>query len=359
MLIKNMTVKIIKMPLLKPFKTALRVVYELESIILKIETRNGLVGYGETAPTFAVTGDSKSSIIEALHIIKRHIMGKSVLDFNQLLCIVHNSIEKNFSAKSAVEIALYDIFAQNLKIPLYRLLGGSKRDFKTGITISLNDIDTMIQDSIEAQSRGFKSLKIKLGDDYKEDIQRVIEIKKALHVETSLKLDANQGWSKEECVEFLNSMEKHQIPIELIEQPVKKGDIEGLKYIKERSSIPILADESVFSPMDAVKILEADAVDFVNIKLDKCGGISNALLIADICKLYDTKCMIGCMLEGAISVGAAAHVASARSDTVTMLDLDAPILCKTSLVSGGVKFDGADIELSDGYGLGISGLKPT
>ena len=154
-------------------------------------------------------------------------------------------------------------------------------------------------------------------------------------------------------------MEKHQIPIELIEQPVKKGDIEGLKYIKARSSIPILADESVFSPMDAVKILEADAVDFVNIKLDKCGGISNALLIADICKLYGTKCMIGCMLEGAISVGAAAHVASARSDTVTMLDLDAPILCKTSLVSGGVKFDGADIELSDGYGLGISGLKPT
>ena len=359
MLIKNMTVKIIKMPLLKPFKTALRVVYELESIILKVETKNGLVGYGETAPTFAVTGDSKSSIIEALHIIKRHITGKSVLDFNKLLHTVHNSIEKNFSAKSAVEIALYDIFAQNLKTPLYRLLGGDKRNFKTGITISLNDIDTMIQDSIEAQNRGFKSLKIKLGDDYKEDIQRVIEIKKALHVETSLKLDANQGWSKEECVEFLSSMEKHQIPIELIEQPVKKDDIEGLKYIKARSSIPILADESVFSPMDAVKILEKDAVDLVNIKLDKCGGISNALLIADICKLYGTKCMIGCMLEGAISVGAAAHVASARSDTVTMLDLDAPILCKTSLVSGGVKFDGADIELSDGYGLGISGLKPT
>jgi len=356
MLIKNMTVKIINIPLLKPFKTALRVVYELESIILKIETKSGLIGYGETAPTFAVTGESKESIIKALDIICENIKGESLYDFNRVIGIVHSSIEKNFSAKSAVEIALYDIFAQNLKTPLYRLLGGSKRDFKTGITISLNDIDTMMQDSIEAQNRGFKSLKIKLGDDYKEDIQRVIEIKKALHVETSLKLDANQGWSKEECVEFLNSMEKHQISIELIEQPVKKGDIEGLKYIKVRSSIPILADESVFSPMDAVKILENGAVDFVNIKLDKCGGISNALLIADICKLHDTKCMIGCMLEDAISVGAAAHVASARSDTITMLDLDAPILCKTSPVIGGVEFNGCNIRLGDGYGLGIDGL---
>ncbi len=357
--IKDIAVKVTKVPLKKPFKTALRSVYELESIILIIKTKSGLVGYGETAPTFAVTGESKESIIKALDTICENIKGESLYDFNRVMGVVHSSIEKNFSAKSAVEIALYDIFAQNLKTPLYRLLGGSRRDFKTGITISLNDIDTMIQDSIEAQNRGFESLKIKLGDDYREDIQRVIEIKKALHVETSLKLDANQGWSKEECVEFLNSMEKHQIPIELIEQPVKKGDIEGLKYIKARSSIPILADESVFSPMDAVKILEKDAVDFVNIKLDKCGGISNALLIADICKLYGTKCMIGCMLEGAISVGAAAHVASARSDTITMLDLDAPILCKTSSVSGGVKFSGANIELSDGYGLGISGLKPT
>ncbi len=356
MFIKKIAVKITKVPLIKPFITALRSVYELKSIVLTIETENGFVGYGETAPTFAVTGDSEESIIKALHIIGKNITGRSVEDFTELLNVVHNSIEKNFSAKSAVEIALYDLFAQNLKTPLYKLLGGTKREFKTGITISLNCIDTMITDCVEAEKQGFGSLKIKLGDDYKEDIKRVINIKKALHVETSLKLDANQGWSKEECVEFLNSMEKHQIPIELIEQPVKRYDIEGLKYIKARSSIPILADESVFSPIDAVKILEKDAVDFVNIKLDKCGGISNALLIADICKLYGVKCMIGCMLEGAISVGAAAHVASARRETITMLDLDAPILCKTSLVSGGVKFDGADIKLSDGYGLGINGM---
>ncbi len=357
MFIKDIDIKVTKVPLNKPFKTALRSVYELESIILRVETRSGLVGYGETAPTFAITGDSAKTIINALHIIKKNISDKSILDFNNILHIVHSSVEKNFSAKSAMEIALYDIFAQHFKSPLCRLLGGKKRVFKTGITISLNDIDTMIKDSLEAQNRGFNSLKIKLGDNYKEDIDRVKNIHKALHVEVSLKLDANQGWSKEECVEFLNSMEKYQIPIELIEQPVKKDDIDGLKYIKERTSIPVLADESVFSPMDAIKILEKNAVDFVNIKLDKCGGISKALQIADICELYGVKCMIGCMLEGAISVGAAVHVASARSDTITMLDLDAPILCKTSPVVGGVEFNGCDIRISDGYGLGIKNLK--
>ncbi|MFK5882658.1 MAG: dipeptide epimerase [Sulfurospirillum sp.] len=356
MFIKKMAVKVTKVPLIKPFRTALRSVSELEAIILTIETQSGLIGYGETAPTFAVTGDSKESIVKALHIIQKQIKGKSIENFSELTDIVYNSIEKNFSAKSAVEIALYDLLAQSFKTPLYKLLGGSKKDFKTGITISLNDIDTMISDSIEAQNRGFKSLKIKLGDNHKEDIQRIICIKNALHAETLLKLDANQGWSKEECVEFLNSMEKNQIPIEMIEQPVKKEDIEGLIYIKERTSIPILADESVFSPLDAINILEKKAVDFVNIKLDKCGGIKKALLIADICELYGVKCMIGCMLEGPISVGAAVHVASARSDTITMLDLDAPILCKSSFVAGGVKFDGANIELRDDFGLGIKKL---
>ncbi len=353
MIIKDIKIKITKIPLIKPFKTALRIVRELESIVVIISTQRGFVGYGETAPTFAVTGDSKKLILKDLHIIGKNIIGKSVLNFSELLDIVHNSVEKNFSAKSAIEIALYDLLAQNFKTPLYKFLGGYKSVFKTGITISLNDIDTMVKDALEAQNMGFNSLKIKLGSDYKEDIQRVVKIYKSLLKDTSLKLDANQGWSKEECIKFLNTMEDKNIPIELIEQPVKKDDIKGLKYIKHRTSIPILADESVFSPMDAIKILEEEAVDFINIKLDKCGGISKALQIADICKLYDVKCMIGCMLEGAISVGAAAHVASAKSNTITMFDLDAPILCKSTSIKGGVKFKLSDIELSNNYGLGV------
>ena len=355
--INKIIINVIKIPLIKPFKTSLRSVFELEAIVLRIETQSGIIGYGETAPTFAITGDSKESILEAINLIKRNLIGKSVLNFNELLEIVHSSVEKNSSAKSAVEIALYDIFAQNLRIPLYKMLGGSKKVFKTGITISLNTKEIMTQDSLEAVQNGYKSLKIKLGSDYKEDIDRIEAISNAIPKDISIKLDANQGWTPVQSVKFLNAIEDKGIRIELIEQPVKKDDLEGLKYLKNRTSIPLLADESVFSPKDAIRILEEDAVDFINIKLDKCGGISQAMLIADICKIYDVKCMIGCMLEGAISVGAAVHVASAKSDTITMLDLDAPILCKKSPVIDGVKFDSSYITISDGFGLGIGGLK--
>ena len=355
--INKIVINVIKIPLTKPFKTALRSVFELETIIVRVKTRSGIVGYGETAPTFAITGDSTKSILEAINLIKKNLLGRSVLDFNELLKIVHNSVEKNFSAKSAMEIALYDIFAQNVKMPLYRMLGGSKKNFKTGITISLNEKDIMVQDSLQAVENGYKSLKIKLGSDYKEDIQRIEAISNVISKDISIKLDANQGWTPTESVKFLNAIEEKGISVELIEQPVKKDDLEGLKYIKNRTSIPLLADESVFSPKDAIRILEEEAVDFINIKLDKCGGISKAMLISDICKIYGVKCMIGCMLEGPISVGAAAHVASAKSDTITMLDLDAPLLCESLPVVGGAKFNSCDIELSDGYGLGIGQLK--
>ncbi len=354
MIIEDIEVKIIKVPLKKPFVTSLRRVDVLEAIVLMLKTKNNLVGYGETAPTFAVTGDDLKTIIKALDLIYKNIEGKSVANFTEILNIVHNSIEDNYSAKSAMEIALYDIFSQNLKLPLYRFLGGKQKKFKTGITISLNDTQTMIRDSVEAVDSGFESLKIKLGEDYKEEFYKVKSIHKAVGKDISLKLDANQGWNESECISFLNNLENDKIPIELIEQPVDKRDIEGLKYIKERTSIPVLADESVFSPKDAIEILDKQAVDFINIKLDKCGGISKALLIADICKLYGVKCMMGCMLEGPISVAAAVHVASSRSDTITMVDLDAPVLYKNYPLKVGVRFDKSSIEIADICGLGVS-----
>ncbi len=356
MIIREISIGSLQIPLIKPFKTALRTVYTLDVILVKITTDNGIIGYGETAPTVAITGESKESIIKAINYIKPLLIDKSIADFDTILDTLHSCIVQNFSAKSAIEIALYDIAAQNAKLPLYKYLGGDKTYFQTGITISLNDTDTMVKDSLEAIQDGFGSLKIKLGFDYREDIDRVSQIYSAVGNNISLKLDANQGWSPEESVKFLNAIEKISIPISFIEQPVDRYDIEGLKYIKQRTSIPILADESIFSPNDARKLLEEEAVDLINIKLDKCGGISKALEIADICKDYDVECMVGCMLEGAISVGAATHVASARSDTITMYDLDAPMLCSSAPVIGGARFDAPRITLSENHGLGIKDI---
>ncbi len=340
-----------------PFKTALRTVNTLESIIVRVTTESGMVGYGETAPTEAITGDSKHSILDALEVISRCMIEKDIENKERLLSLVHHTVEKNFNAKSAIEIALYDLWSQMAEMPLYRYLGGEKNLFKTGITISLNTKEIMVADALEAVKNGFESLKIKLGDDPIEDISRVEAIYWAVGKQISLKLDANQGWSPEETVRFLADLEKKAIAVELIEQPVKREDFEGLKAIKERSTTPILADESIFSPEDARVLLEMQAVDLINIKLDKCGGIYKALEIADICQEYGVQCMIGCMLEGAISVGAAAHMASARAEMITLYDLDAPILCKESPVIGGAVFEGADIRLSEKFGLGIKDIK--
>jgi o-succinylbenzoate synthase len=354
MKIEQIEIGIIQIPLIKPFKTALRTVNTLESIMLRITTQNGLIGYGETAPTEAITGDSKTSILASLEMFAQHLIGMDISNKAHLLGAIHDTIEKNFNAKSAIEIALYDIWAQEAGMPLYRYLGGKQQCFKTGITISLNPIDEMVTDALEAVEQGFESLKIKLGDDPHTDILRVEAISSALGGDIPLKLDANQGWSPEETVSFLRALEHKRIAIELIEQPVRREDTMGLKIIKEQTSVPLLADESMFLPEDARRLLEEEAVDLINIKLDKCGGISRALEIADICHDYGIGCMIGCMLEGAVSVGAAAHVASARAETITMVDLDAPILCSEAPVQGGVRFDGAEIRLSQKTGLGIT-----
>jgi len=223
--IKDIKIGYLSVPLIKPFKTALRTVYSLEAITLKIVTDIGIEGYGETAPTKAITGETKESIEKAIKIIGKKIIGKNLEDFNHVIEIVHTSIEQNFSAKSAVEIALYDIVSQNSKLPLFKYLGGSKTSFKTSSTISLNPIDMMIKDSYEALNDGFTSLKIKLGDNYKEDVQRVIEISNAIGKNVSLKLDANQGWTPKESVSFLNAIEDENIVVDLIEQPVSRYDI--------------------------------------------------------------------------------------------------------------------------------------
>ena len=343
----------IEVPLVRPFKTALRSVTVLESILVRITTASGLVGYGETAPTEAITGETKESILQGIAQIAKVLMGRDISEKESILLLLSQSIDRNLNAKSALEIALYDLFSQKAGKPLYHYLGGDRTVFETGITISLNDTATMVQDAQEAQSRGFGSLKIKLGDHYREDIARIEAISHALGQVLPLKLDANQGWSVEDSVAFLQAIETKGIPIELIEQPVAKENIGGLRWIKERTTIPLLADESVFFPEDARVLLESNAVDMINIKLDKCGGISKALEIADLCHAFGVECMIGCMMEGAVSVGAAAHVASARAETITMLDLDAPILCAESPVSGGVQFEGPHILLQESAGLGI------
>jgi L-alanine-DL-glutamate epimerase-like enolase superfamily enzyme len=196
-------------------------------------------------------------------------------------------------------------------------------------------------------------LKIKIGDNPKKDVERILAIDGALDKSIKLRLDANQGWSAKQSVALLHALEKQDIIAEFIEQPVAADDIEGLKYIKERVQTPLLADESIFSVKDAQRLLEMQAIDYVNIKLAKTAGITHALQLADLSKSFGVKCMIGCMLEGPISVAAGVHVASAKADIITMLDLDAVSLLASHPVKTSIVFNESKILLSDALGLGV------
>jgi o-succinylbenzoate synthase len=354
MKITNIRTTILKAPLKNPFITSLRRVDALEDLVVIVECDDGSVGYGEGAPTPVITGETMGSMIAAIEYIKPFILGLEIEDFTTILNNIQTRILKNTTAKSSLEIALYDLKAKSVRQPLYKMLGGTQTKFRTDITISMGETNKMISDSLIAVNLGYNTLKIKIGDNPKKDVERIVAIYHALDGNISLRLDANQGWTAQESVVLLHALEEQDIIAEFIEQPVAADDIEGLKYIKERVQTPLLADESIFSVKDARKLLELQAIDYVNIKLAKTAGITQALELADLSKSFGVKCMIGCMLEGPISVAAGVHVASAKADVITMLDLDAVSLLASHPVNTSIVFNESEIILSEDIGLGVS-----
>lgn len=348
----------LRVPLKTPFKTALRSVGHIEDIIVMIDTDSGHTGYGGAPATAVITGDTHGSILAAIqqHIAPR-LVGMDVSDLNRNTQLVQTALERNTSAKAAVEIALYDLFGQLYNAPIYKILGGGDPVITTDITISVDTIDKMVADSVSAVARGFDSLKIKVGKDINVDIDRVKAIHNAVQGRALLRLDANQGWTAKQAVRALQTLEQAGVELELVEQPVKASDIEGMKYVSERVITPVMADESVFSPLEVIHLIQQRAADIINIKLMKTGGLSNALRIADICALYEVECMIGCMLESSVSVAAAVHLAVAKSCVISKIDLDGPSLGLINPVTGGVHFNESEISISDAPGLGITHIE--
>ena len=348
----------ISVPLRVPFKTALRTVNSVEDVIVEIHTDTGAIGYGEAPPTGAITGDTTGAIIGAIQDhIGKSILGRDVDDFEDVLQVVQKSVVKNTSAKAAVDMALWDLYGQLYKLPVHKLLGGARKSIVTDITISVNDPEEMARDAINAKERGYDCLKVKVGANPTLDVARLAAVRKAVGNDICIRIDANQAWSPKQAVRILNEMQDKGLAIEFVEQPVKAHDFEGMKYVTERSYVPVLADESVFSPEDAMKIMQMGAADLVNIKLMKCGGLYNALKIASAAEVFGVECMIGCMLEAKISVNAAVELACAKK-IITKIDLDGPVLCSEDPIIGGATFDEKVITVSDEPGLGIKGIEP-
>jgi len=352
MKITGITRRVVTIPLISTFKTALRSIDRIENILVSVNTDTDLTGYGSAAPAAVITGETVSSIIGGIDHISENLTGMELTHSEKIFQRLNGCIVGCMSAKAAVDMAIYDLLAKSLSIPLYQLLGGIYHDIETDITISLDTPEKMIAETKEKLECGFDTLKIKVGGDPELDIHRLQSIQENVGHDTRIRIDANQGWSAKEAVQIGNELERRGIIIELMEQPVPARDFRGMRYVRDNVAFPVYADESVFSPGDALELIEMNAVDGLNIKLMKCGGIYNAMKIVSIAETAGIPCMIGSMMECHISVSAAAHLAASRR-IIDKYDLDAPLFCSTNPASGGIFYRGARVCFTEAPGLGI------
>ncbi|MFC5732506.1 dipeptide epimerase [Cytobacillus gottheilii] len=358
MKIANIETYRLAVPLIKPFKTALRTVETAYAVVVKISCDNGVVGWGEAPPTVVITGEGMDSIEAAIHqVLKPFLIQQDLNQYETIFQGIHTLLVGNTSAKAAIDMALYDCIAQQCKLPLYQYLGGHKNEIETNYTVSVNDPKEMGEDAISYVRQGFHVLKVKVGKDLIEtDIERIQEIRRRIGNHIKIRLDANQGWKAKEAVRAIQKMEDLDLNIELVEQPVKAWDIEGLKQVTDHVETPIMADESVFTPKQAFEVIKTRSADLINIKLMKSGGIYQAQMINQLAEINGMECMVGSMIETRIGISAAAHFAASKKN-ITRFDFDAPLMLAQDVVEGGIIYNGRKITLPDSFGLGISNVQ--
>lgn len=341
----------VKSELYKPFKIAINTQFYSESILIKIVTDEGITGYGDCVPKQYITGESLETCPIVMEKLAQSLIGVNPIE----LCRVHDIMDKlfvgNTSAKAAIDIALHDIASKKLGVPLYKYLGGYGNKQLTDITIGIGTMDEMLEDARKIMKMGFEIIKIKIGQDANRDLGLVKQIRNAVGEDIKIHLDANQGYTVTEAIKFINSVEKFDI--DAVEQPVKYWDFEGLKKVKSKINVPLLADESIHSPQDAMKLIQMGAVDGLNIKLMKCGGLYKAKQINDIAQAAGMECMVGSMIETNLSLSAMAAFAASQKN-VTRADLDSPMLRKNNkMIKGGFYYEDGYAVCSEKNGIGV------
>ncbi len=354
MIIERIETFRIAVPLTKPFKTALRTVTVAESIFVKITCDNGIAGWGEAPPTLVITGDSLGSIEAAINeVIKPFLLKKNLLNYEAVFQGLKTIMVNNTSTKAAVDMALYDCISQNCGLPLFQFLGGYRNEIETDFTVSVNSPEEMGEDAVAYMNNGFNCLKVKVGiGEIDSDIERIREIRRRIGKDIKIRLDANQGWKPKDAIKAIRKMEDLGLDIELVEQPVKADDLDGLKKVTDSVETLIMADESVFSPKQAFEVIKTRSADLINIKLMKSGGIYQAQMINQMAETAGIECMVGSMIETRLGITAAAHFAASKKN-ITRFDFDAPLMLAKEAVSGGIKYNGRKITLPERPGLGI------
>jgi L-Ala-D/L-Glu epimerase len=333
-----------------PFTIATGTMDFAQNTLIRIHTDAGYYGVGECSAFPMIAGETQATCFEMARDFAACWKGKDAPDIERRMQELHDLTAFNSTIKSAFDMALHDLAAKAADQPLYRYLGGQKRPLQTDLTIGIDTPELMAQTAIKFIANGVRIIKIKLGKNGPQDVERVRRIRDAVGPDILLRIDANQGWDFDTARQTLQAM--GPLNIQFCEQPMRSWNDHRLPELRKLSPVKIMADESVFDHHDAKRLIAADACDYVNIKFAKSGGILEATRIVTVCEQNNIPCMMGGMLESRVALTAFAHFALAH-DNIRFYDLDTCLLGHTAdPVTGGVRYNGYFLEIPDTPGLG-------
>ena len=362
----------LSVPLHTPFVTALRRTTTTDTVVVRVTDSDGATGWGEAPQVWQVTGESLAGATACLEqMLAPVVVDRDVDDWSEVLAGIQSAVARNFGAKAALDTAVRDLVARRagLTLPAFLRTDGAvpatgtgddayPAALRTDVTLSAGSAADLAAAAVQRVADGFSTLKMKVGTDAATDVARVRAVREAVGSDVTIRLDANQGWTPDEAVTVIRALENADLGVELVEQPVRGEDVEGLAAVRSRVGLPVMADEALYSLVDLDRIIRLEAADLVNVKLAKCGSLGVALEQLRRATEAGLGTMVGSMMETAIGVGAVAAVAAAHPTSVVD-DLDAAWWGAASPVVGGVEYDGDRLVLSSSVGSGVAEVDVT
>jgi L-Ala-D/L-Glu epimerase len=351
MKISQIEIYAIHLPLYEPFVISYATYDYMPSIIVKITTDSGLVGFGEGVADEHVTGESWESTFAILkNTIAPKLIGENPKNMERIHDIMDATIYGVPTAKAAIDIACYDVIGKALGVPVYDLLGGRfHKEFPLTHVLSIDTPENMAEEAEERVAAGYRSMKMKVGTNVADDVMRIIAVRERVGEDIAIRVDVNQGWKN--SANTLGGLQKLEASgLDWLEQPVLADDIDGMVEVKAKSSTPTMIDEGLRGVNEMKEIIAKRAADKVNIKLMKCGGIYPATKLAHMAEMAGIECQIGSMVESSIGSAAGFHVAFSKK-VFTSVELTGPL--KFSKDVGNLHYDVPFIRLNEKAGLGI------
>ncbi len=337
--------------LTQPFSISYNTSDEVTLHFLELQAEGNVLGYGSASPGEQVTGETDASCAAALEQLQG-LQGEDVRHLPRLLRTLQEQLTANPAALAAADMALHDLLARRLEVPLTQLLGQAQTALPTSNTLGLRTLEETLKEAAEKRAQGFSVLKVKLGKSLEEDLERLAKLREHLPADTKLRVDPNQGYGLAELRQLL--AQRETLRLEFVEQPLKVSATEDLRELTPEERKHLALDESLKSEADALRYGYPEPYcGIFNIKLMKCGGLEPARRIAHLASVSGIELMWGCNDESRTSLAAALHQALACPNT-RYLDLDGDLDLTRDPAQGGYHLRDGVMHPSEQPGLGIT-----